>query len=435
MASIALVFDLSMVISELQLEFLKTRFPAQTCGQTILYIDTKQNEGHTTKRGSYWLSSFCSFQKRLPINMMTSAVAFLGCLPLCSKGACLRSRARVSELTSSFHGVRRIYFGGRCTSRVSTPAMARERRSQNIAGDVFVDTSCIDCDTCRWLAPKTFRHESGQSAVYSQPEGPEERKLALAAAVACPTGSIRTETPTPEMKDAQLMFPMPMNDEGTVYYLGFTSPDTFAASSWLCISPTANLMIDIPRYNSGLARRIEKIIEQRGRPGSRLDYIVMSHKDDVAGHAKWAERFTGVPRMIHKTECNDYQGTDACEIKLTLGDEKNDDRMRLTDDIEILHVPGHTWGSIAVLDRHSQSLFTGDHLFYSPKLGHLFGSTRFISYSWREVQRSTSKLTEEPFLHLYPGHGRAFHFVDANDRREVLRKTVEKMSKARARVP
>ena len=43
------------------------------------------------------------------------------------------------------------------------------RRSQNVSGDFYVDTSCIDCDTCRWMAPEVFIEDSEQSAVYHQP--------------------------------------------------------------------------------------------------------------------------------------------------------------------------------------------------------------------------------------------------------------------------
>src|SRR5205807_1309544 len=35
-------------------------------------------------------------------------------------------------------------------------AQAALRRPENAAGDLFVDSSCIDCDTCRWMAPATF---------------------------------------------------------------------------------------------------------------------------------------------------------------------------------------------------------------------------------------------------------------------------------------
>ena len=45
-------------------------------------------------------------------------------------------------------------------------ANLKHRRSQNISGDLYVDSSCIDCDTCRWMAPEIFDEQDHQSAVY-----------------------------------------------------------------------------------------------------------------------------------------------------------------------------------------------------------------------------------------------------------------------------
>ena len=60
----------------------------------------------------------------------------------------------------------------------------------NVAGNFFVDDTCIDCDLCRQIAPVSFREESGLSVVYGQPESAEEIRRAQMALVACPTGSI-----------------------------------------------------------------------------------------------------------------------------------------------------------------------------------------------------------------------------------------------------
>ena len=45
-------------------------------------------------------------------------------------------------------------------------ANLKHRRSQNISGDLYVDSSCIDCDTRRWMAPEIFDEQDHQSAVY-----------------------------------------------------------------------------------------------------------------------------------------------------------------------------------------------------------------------------------------------------------------------------
>lgn len=67
-----------------------------------------------------------------------------------------------------------------------------ERKTENIAGRFYVDTSCIDCDLCRETAPDFFRRDddSGQSIVYRQPETPELIALAEQALDGCPTSSI-----------------------------------------------------------------------------------------------------------------------------------------------------------------------------------------------------------------------------------------------------
>ncbi len=70
---------------------------------------------------------------------------------------------------------------------MANPAL---RLRENAAGEFFVDSTCIDCDTCRQLAPATFRNLGEQSIVYQQPESDEELQLAQMAIVACPTGSI-----------------------------------------------------------------------------------------------------------------------------------------------------------------------------------------------------------------------------------------------------
>ena len=52
--------------------------------------------------------------------------------------------------------------------------MARlaDRIAENAPGEFYVDSSCIDCDTCRTLAPDTFGDAPGQARV-----GPKKSAL------------------------------------------------------------------------------------------------------------------------------------------------------------------------------------------------------------------------------------------------------------------
>src|SRR5712691_5127508 len=65
-------------------------------------------------------------------------------------------------------------------------AQTDQRLPQNVEGEFFVDSTCIDCDACRQIAPASFRDHGGQSSVYRQPQNPCELHRALMALVACP---------------------------------------------------------------------------------------------------------------------------------------------------------------------------------------------------------------------------------------------------------
>jgi ferredoxin len=49
----------------------------------------------------------------------------------------------------------------------------KKRLGTNVAGNFFVDTTCINCDTCRQLAPSSFEEVGEFSAVTTQPESDE----------------------------------------------------------------------------------------------------------------------------------------------------------------------------------------------------------------------------------------------------------------------
>src|ERR1700737_3417108 len=66
------------------------------------------------------------------------------------------------------------------------------RLPANVPGDFFVDSSCIDCDACRQIAPAVFRDEGDKSVVYHQPANDDERLAAQKALISCPTASIGT---------------------------------------------------------------------------------------------------------------------------------------------------------------------------------------------------------------------------------------------------
>ena len=107
-----------------------------------------------------------------------------------------------------------------------------KRLDSNVAGNFYVDSTCINCDTCRQLAPKSFEEIGEFSAVAHQPERDEHVHQAYQALLACPVGSIGTEqSDKTTLQAAMASFPLHLEDG--VSYCGFNSEKSFGANSFL----------------------------------------------------------------------------------------------------------------------------------------------------------------------------------------------------------
>jgi glyoxylase-like metal-dependent hydrolase (beta-lactamase superfamily II)/ferredoxin len=266
-----------------------------------------------------------------------------------------------------------------------------KRLAQNVPGDFYVDATCIDCDACRQMAPGVFRDHGGQSSVYRQPAGPAETFRALQALITCPTGSIGTEG-RHDTRAAVGSFPERV--DGRVYFCGFTAESSFGAWSYLVARPEeegGNVLVDSPRFNRQLVRRIEAL------GGVRT--IFLTHRDDVADHERFARHF-GAARVMHRDDNAARHGVE----RVVEGAEA----VRLDADLTVIPTPGHTRGH-AVLLYQDRYLFTGDHLAWSPARRTLTAFRSACWYSWDEQTRSMERLLDYRFEWVLPGHGRIHH--------------------------
>lgn len=189
-------------------------------------------------------------------------------------------------------------------------AAPRTRRAENVDGRFYVDSACINCDVCRRVAPASFGVAGRQSAVLAQPTNDAETDAAFRALVSCPTASIHiTDKDPASLQAAAAAFPTeipcldpPAAGGPPALFLGLTSGKSFGASAYLLLREGGNIMVDTPRYDSRLAKRI------RDEYGG-VKFIFLTHRDDVGDHAAWAKAL-GAPRILHETECNEQQGTE-----------------------------------------------------------------------------------------------------------------------------
>jgi len=286
--------------------------------------------------------------------------------------------------------------------------MARidQRLSANVAGPFYVDASCIDCGTCWQWDPDHFAPTGTTSHVQRQPQGEEEIRAALLALQACPVAAIGA--PSDLLRRTPFDgFPalITRHEAADVYYCGWASRRSFGASSWLVVRPGGNVMIDSPRWSLPLARRIAEL--------GGLAAIVLSHRDDVADHARWARHF-GCPRWIHAADAGAVPGA---EHRV-----EGREAVPLDPDLTLIPTPGHTAGSmVAVLGRRDQVLFSGDHLWWEPARGEVVASRRYCWWNWEEQVRSVERLIDLDVAWLLPGHGDRHAFAPGEWRAALTR--------------
>ena len=284
------------------------------------------------------------------------------------------------------------------------------RRAENVSGDFYVDNTCIDCDACRGLAPEIFHAAGDQSAVRLQPQTPEQRHAALIALVACPTASIGTEHADPDLGRVRSEFPIPVDAGSEVLYCGYHSEKSFGAASWFIPREGGNILVDCPREAAPLIRRLQEL--------GGVSRMFLTHGDAVADHAAYQHRF-GFERWIHE---GDHRAIRDAEHLL-----KGEGPFSMDEDLLVIPVPGHTRGSCCLLYR-DKYLFTGDHLAFSPRRGHLYAFRDACWYSWKEQIRSMERLLEYSFEWVLPGHGRRVH-LPANEMKKNLERCIAWMKR------
>ena len=282
-------------------------------------------------------------------------------------------------------------------------ANVEKRLAGNEPGDFFVDTSCIDCDACRQLAPEIFLDSGDASIVYHQPANISETRRALMALVACPTGSIGTTTPQ-DFRAGIDAFPMPIDEN--VYFCGFTSEASFGAWSYLILRPesdSGNVLVDSPRFAGPLVKKIAAM------GGARKMFL--SHSDDVADHLRFNEKFQ-CQRIMHAAD-----GASKLGIEWIMNGEEV---VQLDRDLLAIPTPGHTRGHTVLLYKQ-RYLFTGDHLAWSPERQTLTAFRSVCWYSWDEQIRSMERLLDYNFEWVLPGHGRIHYDSPENMRAHLER--------------
>jgi len=279
-------------------------------------------------------------------------------------------------------------------------ANRKKRVPANIPGDFFVDSTCIDCDACRQIAPGVFGEAADTSFVKAQPGSNTDRRQALQALLACPTGSIGClgdDDVKAVMKDFPLVIEQP------VFYCGSNSPNSYGGNSYFIRHAAGNWLIDSPKFVTPLVKRLEAL--------GGIVYIFLTHRDDVADAERYAEHFRS-RRIIHWEELSSQP---SAEVVLN-----GEGPWELAPGFLAIPTPGHTKGHCVLLFQN-RFLFTGDHLDWDRDGQQLAASEDYCWYSWPQQAESMRRLADYRFEWVLPGHGQKVHLPADEMRKQILR--------------
>ena len=277
---------------------------------------------------------------------------------------------------------------------------------ENVPGSFFVDDSCINCGTCYHYAPDVFTDVGGSSAVHQQPADQLHIAQASRALLSCPTNSIGSDQPS-TVKSYASSLPDAVCPK--VWFNGYTSEHTFGAWSYVIEAAEGNILMDCPRPVPALRKRIDAM--------GGISKIVLSHKDDIAGHAEHAA-YWQAHRVAHSREHIDG-------VEMTID---GDEPVNLGDDLLVIPCPGHSHGSICLLFEE-RVLFTGDHLWWNPKLQQLSASKTYCWYDWDTQLTSIENLLNYNFSIVCPGHGAIHRTTNPEAMCEDLHKALERLQR------
>jgi glyoxylase-like metal-dependent hydrolase (beta-lactamase superfamily II) len=179
--------------------------------------------------------------------------------------------------------------------------------------------------------------------------------------------------------------------------------------------------------DTGIGLYVERTVENIKRIVSpeKIDKIVLTHRhfDHVGGASKLKE-ILNAKLYIHTDDAaalmeGDERSTGAWMYNGSL-QRLNVERLNDEDvvdcgdvNLEVIHTPGHTIGSISLYEPKSKSLISGDTVFTHGGVGRWDMDTG----NYDQLLSSLKKLSKMDVVNLYPGHG---PYAEGNGKEHIL---------------
>jgi glyoxylase-like metal-dependent hydrolase (beta-lactamase superfamily II) len=188
--------------------------------------------------------------------------------------------------------------------------------------------------------------------------------------------------------------------------------------------------------DTGFSKGAKAVIDKLKAAGERIENlkgILLTHQHmDHVGGAATLQKLSGAPVAAHRMDALAIEGksprsgpliarvlTHPANVKVARGLEDGD----TIGPFAVIHLPGHTPGSVAFYHKGRSLLFTGDALIVS-RAGNLTLSRPGYSYDPEGAAASLSKLSGLSVSAIMPGHGSLI----SEGATERLAETVERLT-------
>jgi glyoxylase-like metal-dependent hydrolase (beta-lactamase superfamily II)/ferredoxin len=358
------------------------------------------------------------------------------------------------------------------------------RYTDNAEGPLYVNNRCINCSACSMFAPTVFSRESASEKyhiVSKQPVSEREIEESRAALLACPVAAIKVEKSTakeegiphearftinPKSNALPLPFPREVSPNlPGVYFVGHHNSKSFGAAPYLVFSPSPSpssseapqwIMIDSPRYSAHAVKTVEFLTGPDGP-----SHLVLTHVDDTADHNRWKDKYPNLKRVFHAGDLgvHNWIGDNTLEnVEILLESRSSDRELQHFDlngipiesahsgnnDFVLVHTPGHSPGSIALLKNPTQAanganpgvLFSGDTYSYTTREGGHMSGIPLYGNDRKLQSKILPLLLDLDWQVLAPGHGHVRDYTllgerkgGADVRKEEMEAAIEELSR------
>ena len=208
---------------------------------------------------------------------------------------------------------------------------------------------------------------------------------------------------------------------GGVYRADEASGNIAHSNVYIAINGKEIVVVDTG--TAGNAKKIVAYIQKIGHEPAEVSTIVLTHYHlDHAGSVKELKDLTGAKVAVHADDADFVAGVKpypkpknllmrAATSLIKLSPVNVDVVLKDGDKIgnlTVFHTPGHTPGSIALLDAEKKVLFVGDTLrFDGGKVG---GAPRHFTWDEQKEKASIGRIAGLDFDVMLPGHGEFLAF-------------------------